>query len=1346
MKKFTYCLVLLLATMFGAASVQAQTTGAVVGTVVDQTGAVVPGATVTVKGQAGQEYTAVTSGNGTYNVPAVATGVYTVTVGAASFKTFIVENVKVDVGTPKTVDVALQAGKIEETVVVTSGGEILQTSSATVGTTITGRQITEVPLTSRDALDLVTLLPGTTTVGRPRTSSINGLPKGAIAITIDGVDVQDNLLRSSDGFFTYVRPRLDAVEEVTVNTAAQGADATGDGAVQIKFATRRGTNDYRGALYWQHRDEGFSSNYWWNNRNNLPKAKLRLNQYGGSFGGPLPFPGFGEGTPFFRSGKDRSFFFVNYEEFRLPESIQRTRTVLTPDAQAGRFTYVGTITNGVVPAGCTAISGTQMQCTRDLLAEAGTRGFTSTADPTVSGLLSQIRSSLSGGTLNPIVGDPNRLSFDFINPGGQKRRFLALRFDFNLTKKHSLENVTNYQTFRNGVDFLNGVDAAFPGFPNFGGQDSNRYSNSTAVRSAFTNNLINEARYSFSGGLSVFRGDLSKDQFANQGGYDLAISAAGISNATSVVSNNRRVSPTYDFSDNVTWLLGSHSINFGGQIKRIKLDNASVNRIVPQLGFTVDTTDPIVNTQPNAANNLFVTCASNGTCALPGAPSATVSSAAGVYAVLTGRVSSYNGNAYLTEAGTYEFLGDQRQLAQQNTYGLYVQDSWKIRPSVTLNFGLRWQPQEAYTVNSANFARAEKFEDVYGISGPEGLFRPGTLNGRVPRFIGVQPGEKAFEDDWNNFAPSVGAVWSPDFKSGILHGIFGGSGRSVFRGGYSLSFVREGTNVLLSILGSNPGGLLAASRSVGAGTLPFGTLLRNPAPLVPLGFPSTPNYPLTAGTADTINVFKPDLRTGKVHSWSFGYQREITKSTVFEARYVGNRGRELWRQYSPNEMNLVENGFGAEFRKAQANLAINNAATGTFASCVGSFALCAPGTQPLPVALAYFQGLPASSAGTAANYTSTLFRNATFLTALSPLGPNPFTYYANVQASAARRTNALNAGLPANVLVVNPNVLGSAAGSSFIGGLVGLAVQNGPFIVDNSGDTQYDGLVLEVRRRLSQGLLVQASYSFSKAMSDAYASSSSVFSQPISLRDLSLSRTVSPFDVRHSFKVNWIYELPFGTGKPLMSTSNPVVNGFVGGWSVIGALRMQSGAPFNLGNVQLVGMTRKELQKMVGVYKDTVINLPGTAPQNVPTFLPADIIENTIRASNITTSGYSSLGAPTGKFIAPAGYNNCVADYLGQCGSSNLVLYGPKFVRLDLSLSKRVKFTETKNVEFRAAFYNALNNPQWRVGGWANDVVTVTNFGSTAFGQYTNGTVYQDTSTTNDPGGRMVELILRINF
>jgi hypothetical protein len=191
----------------------------------------------------------------------------------------------------------------------------------------------------------------------------------------------------------------------------------------------------------------------------------------------------------------------------------------------------------------------------------------------------------------------------------------------------------------------------------------------------------------------------------------------------------------------------------------------------------------------------------------------------------------------------------------------------------------------------------------------------------------------------------------------------------------------------------------------------------------------------------------------------------------------------------------------------------------------------------------------------------------------------------------------------------------------------------------------------------------------------------------------------------------------------------------VGGWSINGTLRMQSGSPVDLGNVQLVGMNAKDLERFAGqIRKD---------PSHVVYWLPQDIIDNTIKAFNVTSTGYA-LGAPSGRYISPANSNGCIQAYVGQCGFSHLIVHGPKFTRYDLSVVKKWKFTENKNIEGRVEFLDAFNNINFLIGSAANDVNTVTNFASTTFGQ--TGNAYQDLSTTNDPGGRLIQLVLRINF
>jgi hypothetical protein len=1270
---------------------QVSSTGSLSGAVTDPSGAAVAGAAVTVKDNAtNAEFSAQTADNGTFTVPALNAGTYTVTITAKGFKQAVVQDVKVDAARASSITVALEVGAVTETVtIVGGGGELLQTQSANVSTTITGRQITELPFTSRDALDLVLTQPGVATVGRPRASSVNGLPKGSLNITLDGVNTQDNLLKSSDGFFTYIRPRIDAIDEVTVSTATPGAESSGEGAVQIKFVTRSGTNDYRGSVYWYHRNPALNANYFFNNRDlppdpvdgTAPRNRVLLNQFGFRVGGPISVPGL-------FSGKDRAFFFVNYEEFRLPERQLRTRTILSPEAQQGIFRYGSRSVN--------------------LLALAAASGVTSTIDPTIAALLSSIRSSTSQGGVQA-TSDPNFQFFTFINSGGQTRRFPTVRFDFNLTEKHHLENIWNYQQFDSTVDFLNNVDPAFPGFPNRGSQVSNRFSNVTALRSTLTPSLVNEARFGLTGGTVLFFPEVSPAQFENQGGFSLGLNAFTngsntLTNATVTNAPSRRNAPVWQFSDTLTYVRGSHSLNLGGNFTQINLFSQSIGFVVPTISFGVDSTDTAANAIFNSTN-------------FPGASADQINQAKALFAVLTGRVTQIGRSAYLNEkTNQYTILGDLIQRLRQREYGLFVQDTWRMRPNLTLNYGVRWEVQEP-PISLNDILAKTTFAGLFGVSGQGNLFKPGTLTGSPTQFTAIPRGEKFYNTDKNNFAPSLGIAWSPNWKSGLMNSIFGESGQSVFRAGYSMSFVREGLNVFTSIVGANPGGTISATRNITLGNLTPGTLFRDRASLGPPAVQTTPTYPFTGVITDSANAFDPNLKLGYVHSWTFGIQRELDKNTVFEARYVGTRGVKLWRQYNLNEVNTIENGLLNEFRLAQANLAANRAAgRGNTFAYTG-----VAGTSPLPLTLAYFSGLSGSATLDPRNYTSALFTDAGFIGTLATTNPNPISYADTLDNAASRRANALAAGLPANFLVVNPDKLG------------------GSFVVDNGGHTWYDGLTLELRRRLSAGLLVQANYTLSKSFSDMYAVSAVVFSQYSTLRAPGLSKTLSPFDVRHSFKVNWIYELPFGSGRRFIDRGG-AVDRLLGGWEFHGIARLQSGTPFNFGNVQLIGMNRDELQRFVEVRKE---------PNRVVFYLPDDVILNTQRAFNpsaTTTTGYGSLGVPTGKFIAPPGYGNCVQGYVGQCGFTNLVLHGPRFLRLDMSVIKRIKFTERTNFELRTEFLNAINNAPFRVGGWTADSVTVTGLGGGTFGQLGNGTAYQDVSTTNDPGGRLIQFVLRFNF
>ena len=363
---------------------------------------------------------------------------------------------------------------------------------------------------------------------------------------------------------------------------------------------------------------------------------------------------------------------------------------------------------------------------------------------------------------------------------------------------------------------------------------------------------------------------------------------------------------------------------------------------------------------------------------------------------------------------------------------------------------------------------------MFGESGEGNLFKPGTLTGSTTQLTPLAVGEELYKPDKNNFAPSASVAWSPSFQNGLLHRLFGDAGKSVVRGGYSVAFVREGLGNITQILQGNPGGTLALSSDVDAGNLPIGTLFRNRAALTPPAFADTPSYPISVQPLDTIGGFDPNLKTGLVHSWNFGIQREIFKDTVVEARYVGTRGRDLWRRYGLNEVNILENGFLSEFRQAQANLVANrNAGRGNTYAFFGN----GTGTQPLPIMLGFFTGNRANANSAAAYAGVSQFTNTTRLTQLNPNFANPVGFATTLQNTFL--ANGVAAGSPANFFVVNPTI-----------GLLGAGIQS-VTLTTNDVDTWYDAMQLELRRRMSGGLLLQMSYTWSKSLTNFYASSQS---------------------------------------------------------------------------------------------------------------------------------------------------------------------------------------------------------------------------------------------------------------
>lgn len=1317
-----------------------QVTSSLSGTVTDPTGALVSGATVTVKNAAsGSEFKAITSNQGTYNVSSLGAGNYIVVVTASGFKSATVQDVEIDAGTPSTVNVTLEVGQASETVVVQGGAEIVQTQTANVSTTLNTNQIINLPLVSRNPVNFVTTMAGVNTPRGNRDSTINGLPESAIDITLDGINVQDNFNKTTDGLFVRVAPTLDSIEEVTVSTSNPEAVGGAMGAVQIRFVTRSGGNEFHGSLYNYHRNTALNSAYWFTNRDtsyNVEAAKNcgdpssssfnpatmvpwtpdcraqraanLFHQFGGRVGGPITIPGL-------FNGRNRAFFFVNYEEFRQPTAIVRQRVILHPLAQSGVFRY-------------STDAGVRQVNLLDLAKQVGCAACTTTVDPTIAKLFADIRSATSGAGGITDLTDPNQQQFTYNPSGNALSKRPTVRFDWNVTDKHRVELSWTYQMGRGAPDFLNNTEPVFPGFPSQGQQPSDRYAGSLAVRSTLSPTLVNEARAGLSGGPSRFNPESRREDFtgsiANQDGFNLGgppgnnatgIAVLGINGPTTVNNPSRRNPLFRQFSDTLTWTRGAHNLTFGGQIIETKL-TFKQETLAPTINFGVDTSDP--------ARSMF-----NQT-NFQGASNTDLANARNLYAILTGRVTAINANARLDEeSGQYVFLGTAFERSHQKEFGFFAQDSWRVTQNLTVNYGLRWEVPRPFTVDNSSYTTAS-LDDIWGVSGPGNLFKPGTLAGRPTQFIQMKEGTGAYNTDYSNFAPSFGFAWRIGAKDGWLKRI-AGEGQTVIRGGYSIAYNRRGIGEFRGFISDNPGVVITTNRSIALdnlGTLPV--LFRDKDRLGAPPFPNAPTYPLIGDPfvqiTDSVNVFDPNITVPYSQSWTFGIQREMGKDTVLEARYVGARNLRGWTPYDLNEVNIVENGFLKEFRNAQKNLAAFKAANpncGQQGRPDCSFAYKGlPGQSPLPIYLAYFQGAPKNANGVTVkpdpnlpgSYTSSLFANDGFVNPLAANNPNPYapasastsSTATGLYATPSRRKNAIDAGLAPNFFIANPGLQG---GATFTG---------------NGGYSRYDALQIDLRRRLSKGLQVQANYQFAKAFESSRVS----FRAPrVNVLDTNT--------LRHAFKVNWGYELPIGRGKALLGNASAWFNHLVGGWEFYGSGRVQSGQLFNFGDVNLVGMTMDDLRKEFKLRFDD--------KAGIAYILPQDIVDNTIRAFNVSATsatGYSSRGVPTGRYIAPANSTNCIQVVDGDCAPQNVFVTGPKFVRFDLSIKKQIRLNERYNFELRAEFLNAFNN----INFFNPSTTATTTFTNARFMQVTEA--YRDPSNTQDPGGRLIQIVARFNF
>lgn len=824
------------------------------GVVKDTTGAVISGATIHLIDVATNTQTTTTANDeGAFVFGNVRSGVYRIVAEHTGFSRKEVQDIKVNVGVPITLNIELSAGALQETVTVSASDVAapINITNAELSTTVQAQQINDLPLNGRNPLDLAGLQPGVSATASNRSATINGLRGTFSNLTWDGININDNFIRT-DSLFGAAAPSVPGVAEFTLVTQNSGP-GDGLGVAQVKLVTPRGSSEFHGSLWEYHRNDAFDANSFFNNASGLPKAKLIRNQFGFGVGGPFLLPRFGEGGPA-TFGKNKLFFYGYYEGTRERTDAEINRTVLTQPARQGLFTYRAT--NGTLQ-------------TVNLLTLTGRN-----PDPLTTSLigLTPLPNDLTGGDTR------NFARFRFNSPSGSDDDLWGFRISVDASSKHQFDTAFSRDELVIPNDTFNDIGEPFPGLPG-GGQGPTRTRLSAAWNWTPSPTLTNELRGGFFMQRSRFFSDVVHDRgFRINFPLNAQETLEVFTNPVQNFLQQGRDVDTWELIDNAGKAWGNHFFRFGGNYRLVFLDPFNAGGTLPTvtLGFNdVGTINPL-------STSLF-----------PGGISTTdFTNATNILALLTGsqRRLAETFNAASSNSG---FLRNQINLQNYRYFsvGPYVGDTWRMRPNLTLNLGLRWE-----------YVSVPKEENGL-LTLPVGGLDALLTNALVDSASGG--GRPLFKNDWNNFAPSFSFAWDP-FEDG----------RTSVRGGYGISYVID-NNITTIDNAASRGFTRTITRNDVTGTV-SGGVASIPVPTLTLPFAIRDLF-TNQDPAAALFTIDPDLRTPYVQQWNFGIQREIFSDTVAEVRYVGNRGIKLTRGIDINQQRIFNGGFFDDFLRARFN-------------------------------------------------------------------------------------------------------------------------------------------------------------------------------------------------------------------------------------------------------------------------------------------------------------------------------------------------------------------------------------------------------------------------------------------
>ncbi|MFL6255772.1 MAG: carboxypeptidase regulatory-like domain-containing protein [Pyrinomonadaceae bacterium] len=1212
--------------------------GGISGTVLDQNGAAIPGATVTVTNVGtGQKQTLTTSDDGAFSATSLDPVVYSVTVEAQGFKTATIQSLKVDTSTTASANVIMEAGAVGDQVTVVADAPILNTESGATSSTITERQIQDVPLANRSVLDLALTAPNVTgdagsedpgvSADQPvpgfNLSAGGGRP-GSTAMLADGVNNTGVGLARSVVSFT-----PETVQEFTVTTSAYSAEFGQTGGGVINVTTKSGTNDFNGVALWYHRNPVTNARPWRQGSAPRPANNLRYNQVSLTAGGPIMLPRFGEGGKRLYDGRNKSFFFVAYEPRWRTDFLTASGLLPTAAERAGNFSGLVRTASGFLPAAVAA----QFTSQTINAASIGPADIFQQFDLVNGRLVPRAQTCTAGGVTTATFCQyaNNTIPTSMIDPVSQKLLaflpqpegyFLDNGFVRNYTLTRSVTQDETRYTIRLDHNFTDSFKTNFryTKTPAIGirgaGNDINGntgvYSDAGQYLLTFNNiitpSIVNDLR------LNYTRANFSEDfspEFAIKTGRSFAgeiglnhLTPGGIplfflTQDTGYVNadigaggstNNFNIEQRYNISDIAYWNRGNMSWKFGVNLERAQL---AVTPFFAAAGGrwqfrTVNTSNNRGTGNANGGNDLA--------------------------SFLLGVPNTVDIRPFLLD---YNYIWDAG--------AVFAQNDWKVRPNLTLNLGVRY---------SLQYPRREK-NNLQGVFRPDlSIKQPFTAAQRrtIATALGV-PATSPIPDcggsvvlcvpteatlpafafsgrggrsryitpvDYSGIEPRLGFAWQPKMK---LFGMNFEDMGVVIRGGFGISHAAlTGNN-----RSPNPdfGGFTQSSTVLAGsnGTADTGQPVRL-STNQPLQGNSASLDTILGTNAEGLVYFKsigvPGIavlspNAGKVpltQNWNLTLAFQPFRNTSVEIAYTGNRGRNLYLPFvnlNPRDIDVVE-------------------------------------------------ALEASNIGAETTITD-------------PLG----------------RTN-----LQGGAITIQRN--------SILAPFFGFNELNN-FYDPSASSIRHAGYI-DVRRRVGRGLTFTANYTYAKSIDNASDASpdvrvlttGSTRGQVSYGAPLSGDRALSTYDVKNNFSATTVWDLPLGRRRAFFANAPKVVDQIIGRWTISGVFRMPGGTPF------LPFLT--DTNRLGGTNRTVRLDIVEGVPLKNPRWSPDCMV-----------------GATCEPFINPAAFMRPVKGQLGNAPRT-LDIRPPRQEYFDFALSKDFPWpfagNEKRRINFRVDLLNAFNHPNFR--------------------------------------------------